>query len=80
MERNPLNVISVVNVSVRQHKRTTHNREKQIECDRFTLAGNLRGHKPLHTCEKPIKDEQPDDSHSISEFLSDIEEIKQEEL
>jgi len=47
-----------------------------LECDGFTLAG----YKPTHSGNKHVKDEPPDDSYSISEFLSDIKEIKQEKL
>ena len=55
-----------------RHKRI-HSRDKPFKCVE-------RQQKRMHSSEKHLKYEQPDDSYSICELLSDIKTIKQEEL
>ena len=55
-----------------RHKRI-YRREDPFECDQ-------RQYKQTHSSEKQLKYEQPDDSYSICELLSDIKKIKQEDL
>ena len=50
-----------------------HRGDEPFECDQ-------RQHERMHSSENQLKYEQTDNSYSISELLSDIKKIKQEDL